>query len=371
MAKPSYYRAIMSGDHHMSNGLSYALPSEDGRTDRLDHQLKEWLHMRDYALEVEVDGIFLLGDLFDKAKLDPVTLAETTNALLELSEAAVVYILPGNHGAVSIKGERFNVEIFKNIGSRIRYIDQMTPIRQGPITFWPLEYMPRLATLAALKTIRTSVADDPGEVNVLLFHNSVVGCSHLAWLCDDGITPEELLEGFDYAIGGHFHTHQKFGDAQQGMYTGAWMQHDFGDRGEKRGFWDIKFKHDGSIYRKHIRSQTPRFWYADPYTVPKKAKSGDYVRWEIEATHADFERARPDLEDAKREHQKAGYHVEFKPKYIYQHTARIVETDEMADVGMAEMVSRYVGSDHVEKGTLDLARLKSLGAEIMAEADRG
>lgn len=369
MPKPEpIFRGLFSGDHHMSNALSYARPSDNGRTDRLDNQLAAWEQMREYAHKNNVDGTFLLGDLFDKARLDPVTLVETKEAIRRLSQASLVYILPGNHDAISIRGERFNVEMFRNDRDRIIYLDQHKPLQFGDLAFWPLEYMPVSATLESLASIRTSVSDVGAGINVLLFHNSVVGCEHLAWLCDDGVTPEQLLEGFDWAIGGHFHTHQTFGDDDQGMYTGAWMQHDFGDRGEKRGFWDITFFSDGSREEVHVRSNTPRFWYADPYTVPNKAKPGDYVRWEVPATHAEYEQLKVDLEAAADVFRKDGLNVEYKHRPVYQHNERIITTDEMASVGMPQMVPRYVDSEHVEIGQLDAKRLKALGAEIMQEA---
>jgi hypothetical protein len=63
-----------------------------------------------------------------------------------------------------------------------------------------------------------------------------------------------------------------------------------------------------------------------------------------------------------------GFHVDYKLKPVYQHAERIIKTDEMAELGMRDMIPRYVDSDHVELGGLDAKRLKALGAEIMAEA---
>lgn len=366
MAKRSF-RGLFSADHHKSNALPYSRPSADGRTDRLDHQLANWDQMREYALKHKVDGVFLLGDLFDKARLDPVTLAETAAALRRLAEVAPLNILPGNHDALTIKGERFNVEVFKNIDG-IRYIDAEQPLDVGPVVFWPLEYMTAEATREQLEGMRLVIRESGCGPNVLLFHNSVIGCSHLAWLCDDGLTPDEMLEGFDWAIGGHFHTHQRFGDGDRGMYCGAWMQHDFGDVGEDRGFWDITWK-DGKRKDKLVTAQSPKFHTAEPAVIPETAERGDYIRWEVHCTHAEYEGVREQLEKAKGLAFKRGFRVDYKHKPVYQHAARIVTTDEMSTVSMREMVDRYVDSDDIELGQLKAKRLKRLGAEIMAEAE--
>lgn len=148
------------------------------------------------------------------------------------------------------------------------------------------------------------------------------------------------------------------------------MQHDFGDRGEDRGFWDITFTPDGKCKTKLIPTKAPRFWYADPFTVATGAKPGDYMRWTVEITHAEFVMMKPDLDQAVSELADKGLHVDYKLKPIHHHTERIIKSGDMAELRMRKMVPKYVDSDHVELGDLDPKRLKKMGAEIMAEAER-
>jgi DNA repair exonuclease SbcCD nuclease subunit len=218
------FRGLFTGDLHMSNSLPYARPAEDGRTDRLNDQLDMFQTVGRYARDnPEIKGAFLNGDTFDKSKPDPVTLVETIGAIRELARIVPVYILPGNHDACnSLKGERFNVELFDHIGDDvdITYMETGSPVHLGDVTFWPIEFMPASETMARVKEMRDRVNSPTyvkaGATNVLLFHNAVVGCQHLSWVCDDGILAEELCEGWDYVIGGHFHTHQDFGPKLNG-----------------------------------------------------------------------------------------------------------------------------------------------------------
>lgn len=369
MAKRKY-RGLFSADQHMSNKLPYAAPSERGHTDRLDHQIAIWKQMMEYAAEFPIDGVYLLGDLFDKAYLDPVTLVETVKAICNLACVTKVYILPGNHDASSVRGERFNVEMFAELGDRVTYLRSTESLKFPAVRFWPIEYMTQDATRTALARIRTKLG--PKSRNVLLFHNAVVGCQHLSWLCDDGLEADGLLEGFDEAIGGHFHTHQTFGSSGKGMYCGSWMQHDFGDIDERRGFWDITWT-EGKRGRedKFVESCAPKFWRADAPGIPDNCQAGDYLRWEVKGTYAEYESVRGELEKAKQ--ALKGIHVSYLHKLVHQHKERIVVRDgdtEHPGISMREMIHRYPDAEGVEVGTLESARLKALGAEIWEEAGK-
>lgn len=360
-------RVLCSSDHHMTNSLPYARPSESGRTDRLDDQLAMWEQMKAYAAAKAVDGIFLLGDLFDKARPDPVTLVETIKAVVGLSSVARVYVLPGNHDAHTIRGGRFNVELFGTY-ERVKYLETGVPVDLQGVMFWPLEYMPVDASIVQLKELRDRASAITTHKHVLLFHNSVVGCEHLSWVCDDGIHSDEMCLGWDWVIGGHFHTHQSFGPKLNGMYCGAPMQHNFGDSGEERGFWDLTWR-GNERKDKLVVVRAPRFWTADVGVVPSEAKPGDYIRWIVEATPSDFLAQRSSLEELKKQASEMGMKVDWVFHPIRHHKKRL-EKPTGKKLTADDLIKRYVKSPDVEKGSLPSRELIALGRELLQEARR-
>lgn len=358
---------IMTGDVHLSNRLPYAQPSKNGRTDRFDDQLKLLKRIESKARKFNASGLIINGDLFDKAMLDPVTLAESTHALARIAAQLAIYVLPGNHDAASVRGGRFNVEALAAIeGVTVLtdgYIIGVEPwLRIHACPYGPLEL-----NMASVARMRAELSKDAH--NVLLFHNSVIGCKHLAWLCDDGVDGDELCEGWDEVISGHFHTRQKFGGC--GRYLGAPMQHHFGDTGERRGFYAVTFKQGEETRYKFISSRTPEFHKVrgyQPSDVPDDVAEGDYVKLIVECTPSDWKMIEPEARATVEKLAADGIHATHKHKPVYHHSERDLTSDDMDNLSMDEMVNRYVKSADVVIGELDAGILKTLGRQFLDEA---
>lgn len=359
---------IYTGDVHMSNKLPHAKPTTNGRTDRLEDQHRLWDHIIAEAIERRVDGIKVLGDLFDKAHLDPVTLAETAGIIKRAAEVCPVFILPGNHDASTTRGGRYNVEALSAIPNVVYMGAEPFYFEVDWLRFWPVPYAGIEDNKATLAAYRKALKKDKRAQHVCLFHNNVYGCKHLAWVCDDGIDADELCEGFDLVLAGHFHTHQKFGD--NGMYLGAPMQHSFSDCGERRGFWHITYIKGAGPDMEFIETDLPRFYKLLKLQAPKRASEGDYVRYEIEATHADWEAMRHGAQELVGVLRDSGIHASYKHKAIYHHEERLVTSGEMESLSMDEMVSKYIGAKDVVTGSMDRELLLMLGRQFMEEARR-
>lgn len=361
------WRGLFVGDVHMSNGLPYSKPTADGRTDRLEDQLALWKHIKKKAKELKVSAIFILGDLFDKAVVDPVTLSETAAALKQFSN---VYLLPGNHDAASLKGGRFTVEAFGVLSDSCRVVGMDPPeaLKVQPwLHFWPLAFMPMSETREALKGIREAMDED--VTNVLLFHNSVEGAKHMGWVCDDGIDGDELCEGFDWVLSGHFHEHQSFGSEDEGMYLSAPMHHDFRDVGRQAGYWVIEFGEEGEREDTFVDPGLPQFHvFTDLDTKAKSAKRGDYVRLEVPATHADWIKLKPKAEEACARLEADGIRADYKHKPIYHHKTRLKKAEGKAKLTLDDALEQYVEASDVVIGGLDPLTLKRLGRDILASA---
>lgn len=361
------YTAIMTGDIHLSNRLPYAQPSQNGRTDRFDDQLKLLRRMEAKADKFKADALFINGDLFDKAMLDPVTLSEAAHALQRIASRLAIFILPGNHDAASIRGGRFNVEA-------LAAIDGVTVLTDGAVVgiepWLRIHACPYGAAEQNMESVaRMRASLDTSAHNVLLFHNAVLGCRHLAWLCDDGVDADALCDGWDEVISGHFHTKQKFGPC--GRYLGAPMQHHFGDVGERRGFFAVTFKQGEETRYKFIPSHLPEFHKVIGHKasdVPDDIHEGDYVKMVIECTSADWKMLEPEAQATVEQLRKDGIKAHYKHKPIYHHQERDLTSDSMDDLSMEEMVSRYVKSSDVVLGDLSPDILRTLGRQFLDEA---
>jgi DNA repair exonuclease SbcCD nuclease subunit len=356
---------IMTGDVHMSNRLPYAKPSEDGRTDRFEDQLDLLRLMKVKAIQYDAAGIVINGDFFDKASLDPVTLADTMKVVAEIAAEVRMFFLPGNHDAASIRGGRFNVEA-------LAVIPGVTLLTKGCVfgvepwlRIHPLPFAPADENMASVKEMRKGL--DKSYQNILLFHNGVVGCKHLAWVCDDGVQADQLCKKWTAVISGHFHSRQKFGSC--GRYLGAPMQHHFGDAGERRGFYAVSFKVGKAPKFKFIPSKLPEFHKVEGYeldNIPTVA-TGDYVMLVVECTTADWKMIESEAAKTAEALGKMGINAHYKHKPIYHHTDRAGDSG-VEDLSMPSLVSEYVTSSDVVLGELDDELLRSIGQEILKEA---
>lgn len=361
---------IKTADIHMSNSLPYAkvVTHGNGVTDRLQMQLKLWPLMRAKAIKYKAEGVIIDGDLFDKATLDPVTLTETFQAIEELAKYVRVFVVPGNHDAASVRGGRFNVEALGSIpGVTVLSRPGLTDIGPKWLNIYACPFAPIEQNRKSVQAMRKSL--NSKRHNVLLYHNGVVGCRHLAWVCDDGMAADELTKGWDDVIAGHFHSRQKFGSC--GRYLGAPMQHSFSDVGERRGIYAVKFTKGESTKFTFIPSGQPEFHLVDSgwkMEDAPEARKGDYIRFEIEATSADWKVIEPEVTETVQKLRDSGIHAMYMRKPVYHHTVRGASANAMEGMSGAERIGRYVDSPEVVIGDLDPSVLKELGRELHNEA---
>jgi DNA repair exonuclease SbcCD nuclease subunit len=376
----NHYTIIAISDIHMSNQLPYARPSENGRTDRLDDQLALWKHVARTAEVVRADALFMLGDVFDKARVDPVTLTHTVEAVMNLG--LDTFVLAGNHDANTVRGGRFAVEAFGEMGAaHVHYMPTGGTIQPTEwLAFHPIAFSPLEATREALAEARGKALPHPAQ-NVLLLHHSILGCKHLGWTCDDGIEAAEVCDGFSTVLSGHFHEHQRFGPELQGMYLGAPMHHSFGDAGrEQAGYWVIRFSRKNHEPKMRLVDPgLPRFHkVTDPEARPEVAP-GDFLRYHIAATHREWSELKHKLGEVCEAYKAMGVRADFKQKPVPVKSVRLKGATSSpgaaATFVLDDQISAYVDhvaphDDEVKSELLKHEPLKRLGRELLAEARR-
>jgi len=244
---------IATADIHMSNRLSNAKPTENGRTDRLEDQMNVWDQIHAAAERHDVDSVLVLGDLFDRSNVDPVTLTHTVEAIMKTKRS--LWLLPGNHDANSINGGRFAVEAFREMKNDLVEVVGETPGQslefemagERNLVFWPIAFAPVGRTEVELDGVRKKMKKS--DFYVFLIHNSIMGAHHLGWKCDDGLDPRKTCEGFDMLLAGHFHENQELDVEKPGaryQYLGAPMHHDFSDVDRESLIWLYEFEDNQS-----------------------------------------------------------------------------------------------------------------------------
>lgn len=365
------YRALFTADWHLCNTLPHAKPGEAGVSDRLKDQVKVAGRISEIAIEHKVNAIYILGDLFDRRLLDAITLRCGVELIVDMAEVtkADVYILPGNHEAHSVSGERFATEVFEVIDNkRVHYLDTLIMPSRGAPCFHALPWGSTGVTLERLEHYRTCRVE--GVQNVLLAHHPIVGCRDGTWECDVGLDAKTLCEGWDLVLAGHFHERQHFGDC--GMYVGAPMQHDFGDAGsDTRGVEIIEFQ-DDSYSKTFVTVDSPRFFiydwdeHVDSLERTGEAHRGDYVRVNVQSTHAEWVVRFAEAESWAKTWRDGGVHVEICHVPKYQHEQRL----ELGEAPTPEQVlSEYL--EIAETEGLDTKRLLEIGKAALHEVSHG
>ena len=394
-------RAVFFSDLHAFNGWPMARPSmDDGAigTDRLYDATSVIDQVIDHAIEVKALAVFFLGDMFEKRLVDTVTFnavaytLKTAAARLEQAmPGAKLYVVAGNHDSSDGRNVSFSTDAYDILGSdNIESIDAETPVMvedgADEYIFWGIPYAARERWVEMYGNIINrpdfTRGGPDGPLNILLFHNSVIGCTDGGWICDEGITATELSV-FDLALAGHFHDNQSFSEPANGFYLGASMPHDFGDDPDGlRGFWTVDFDDCQVDKMYHTAAATSLFLTVNvkvesdddgkPMRVLRRLMKaghpidGNYVRIVWEATAAAYagidSAAVTDLLMSK-----GARGVKHQSNIQYHHRAR-VDVSKMPTA--AEMIESYIVDDGTDTTGLDVKALTSVGLEIISQARR-
>ena len=98
----------------------------------------------------------------------------------------------------------------------------------------------------------------------------------------DAFTPEDLRpDFFKYVVGGHFHRKQMIAGYDNMLYTGAPIQHSFGDEGEEKGYVILDTSKRCDI--QFVPIPNPKFYTMSPNDVVNEdmqwyADNGHYIR---------------------------------------------------------------------------------------------
>lgn len=215
-----------------------------------------------YAVQNQIQYVFFLGDWYRATNPNRSVIAVAEESWKRRSDAGITTIvLVGNHDRWTKSAESGHAFVSAGIyKTDLRNIQVIEDIRE-----FDLEDVHFLCIPSGYERHSTIVNYNRSRdcTLIVLFHGLVAG-SALAngGSAGSGIHPDVLrsLEA-DLIIGGDNHTHQRLDDLLNcvSLYVGAPLQHNWGDRGQTRGFWYINQCVGYTPEIRFIPSCSPRF----------------------------------------------------------------------------------------------------------------
>ncbi len=244
-------RVVVLADIHSHAFAQFATILPGGRNSRLQAVLDAIEGVAKFCQQNEVEGLFMLGDLFhSRTKIEVDTYSSTWLAVKALCESVdYAFLLVGNHDQASQNGRIHSLEAFREFA---HVIDQPTIERVGPITFAAHPFTTNM------QRWNSFVKMMPSGLDFFLFHQGIseaqVGAYNISIKAEVSYT-DLPVDKARWLLGGHYHRHQWLGDKGVG-YVGSLLQHNFGEKDEQKGF--LYFEHDTKP-PKFISSSAPEF----------------------------------------------------------------------------------------------------------------
>lgn len=365
-------RIVLFSDLHAHPFKPYATLLPNGRNSRLNDAVECVRQIREHAVAVGADLVLFGGDMFHVRKNIHVAAfnliyEEMAKFSLEKIPIAMIH---GNHDQADRAGDEYSTYAFgafSTIIDKPGWVSVDGASKRDRIGILGVPYTEDIELLR-----RASAEAAPSDVThkVFLGHFGVQGAQlgadfvysspYDAQLTDFG--PEQ----FDASFLGHYHMYQQLGtEAQNVHYIGAPLHHNWGDRGQQRGF--VIYDTDTRTHE-HVKLQAPEFVVMDEIEVEEAGMHGaqpcpvdSYLR--IVTSKPWSEQVR---EEFRKEHQLRS--VEF---YMVP-APRKSQGPQMAvepTMSAQDVVSTYVRSGVASTDGLDENYLLQIAAEVMQEVE--
>ncbi|MFH5836016.1 exonuclease SbcCD subunit D [Proteiniclasticum sp. C24MP] len=226
-------RIVQSGDFHLDSPL--ALHHQSFRKQRREELLQSFSRLVDFSIKTEADLLILTGDLFDSARVTPITLNYLAKEMSRFP--GKIFISPGNHdpytSASPYEIYRFpeNTHIFRDYEEiHLKELDCLV-CGQGFTSAYQHENM-----------LLGKKSDHPASIKILVMHGEVTSGT-----CEYNPVSKESIEdsGFSYIAFGHRHEYSGILAAGRTSYAYAGIP-------EGRGFDELGDKGiiSGEVFEK-------------------------------------------------------------------------------------------------------------------------
>ncbi|MHC1572201.1 MAG: metallophosphoesterase [Methanosarcinales archaeon] len=320
-------KVAVVADLHLHNFKMFARTLPDGRNSRLKACLDAFDQVLRYCHRHDIRHLWFLGDYFNsRTSIEIPVYIDGWNALRRFHELGMnILMIIGNHDQYLKDSDLHSLCPFEEIAYIVSQPQVMNLSGQKIVC------VPYTESESVAKWVRKQAK----ESSICLGHVAVSGA--LSGIGGHRLrgrfTPEDF-SGFGQTLLGHFHYRQRIGNIQ---YVGSLLQHNFGERGQKKGFfvWE-----DGKLEFVTVRS--PEFIELDEVN---ERVAGNYVRL----------KKRSDTEKALQLGAKG---------VIVRSTSQVSTLKTTQGMNATELIKRFVTESETD---LDKRKLISLGLEIYKE----
>jgi DNA repair exonuclease SbcCD nuclease subunit len=213
----------------------------------------------EYAINNDIKTVIFAGDWFRATNPTQYVIKAAEASWKRRSDARITTLaMPGNHDRETKSSTSRHAFAAANIFSYdLRMVGVIDTVR-----------VEKLANVSCKMHVmfipaghNMDVGVIPTQPTVVVFHAMLSGSALAGGATARGIDPEELKKlGAAAIIGGDNHTPQDLSNILgcPSWYLGAPLQHNWGDRAQKRGFWHFAMV-DGNIDARMICSKSPHF----------------------------------------------------------------------------------------------------------------
>jgi len=392
-------RYLVFSDLHADNLLPLSVYNEDGLGDRLVDAVEALTRIWRVAEEEGVQAILFLGDLFNRPRVDSMTMTTIGRALYKLQDAfqLPLVLLPGNHDSAGRLTTSSTVDVFGALALPHAIIarDEEPAVWDADPTFcFVAKRYDRPDVAGPNLAAHLASVPDPSKT-ILLLHHDIKGAKVGSWMTEG--LDRDVLKRFRLVLSGHYHQPQvltpsgeriepspefesvPFGDLDCGtvVYIGAPQQIDFGDVGGARGVWLLETFPTGKVSLEFRQLDGPRFAsvdfehdasYADavkPLAEPAQV-GAKYVRLRVSGPkHA------LDALDREQYEKTARLALDSVPRAFKwevdvtaHHKARLALDTHL---GIDALIEAYVNSDLVALGELDPEDVLAYGRAVLED----
>ena len=249
------FRIAHLSDIHAGYSSGRATTSE-GVNVRADDGYRALRFLIDDVLDVQPDCVLICGDVFHTPTPDMRSIVEVQEQLRRLTMPT--YILTGNHDTNDVRADVSAARILNDPERQI--YAHAEPYVSYEIADGVVLHMVSHHAFTDQEETMSSIKPIDGAVNIFATHGSVM--SHGFKLHTDAsprevVVPDDLLQGWDYALLGHIHSRGWVDDKV--FYNGSLIRRGFSDAPGDRGWtlWDIS----GKDFTKDLRCVPQRPQY--------------------------------------------------------------------------------------------------------------
>lgn len=343
-------KIVVLADVHSHQYSQFATVLPSGRNSRLQNVVDVLGEVAAFCRKNRVEALFLLGDLFhSRTKLDVDVLSATWVAVRDLCDAVQFpFFLVGNHDCADKSGQVHSLEPFRELGT---VIDVPVIERVHDLEFAAHPFTHDIESWQKFTKLIPKVDFFFGHQGV---NEAAIGAYDISVKAE--VSYADLpLDKARFCVFGHYHKHQMLGEDRRFIYTGSPLQHNFGERTEKKGF--IYFE-DHEQRPQFVEAESaPRFLLLEGREAFEKELHDDncfagwhYIRFQT-CVQEDADWVAKHFPRVQIEIIQAGDYEEHR-------------IDEKAAQSDQELVRTYVER---QPHNLDDSRLVSMGMELLGE----